>query len=138
MYFYGKFQTYFIMRKTKLFLLAMITCSIVSCNTQSPPDNGAKNETKTEATKDVKEKIGPKEHTLQSDIMTPEVLWSMGRIGEYSISPDHSQIVYAVTYYSVPENRSGSTLYIMNADGSDNKVLVVSNDSQYSPQWRPT
>ena len=125
------------MRKTKLFLLAMITCSIVSCNTQSPRENGAENETKTEATKEVKEKIGPTELTLQSDIMTPEVLWAMGRIGEYSLSPDHQKIVYAVTYYSVPENRSGSTLYIMNADGSDNKVLVVSNDSQYSPQWRP-
>ena len=108
------------MRKTKLFLLAMITCSIVSCNTQSPRENGAKNETKTEATKEVKEKIGPTELSLKSDIMTPEVLWSMGRIGEYSLSPDHQKIVYAVTYYSVPENRSGSTLYIINADGSNN------------------
>ena len=136
-YFYRKFLNLINMRKTKLFLLAMVTCSIVSCNTQSPRENGAKNETKTEATKEVKKKIGPKELTLQSDIMTPEVLWSMGRIGEYSLSPDYQKIVYAVTYYSVPENRSGSTLYIMNADGSDNKVLVVSNDSQYSPQWRP-
>ena len=129
------------MRKTKLFLLAMITCSIVSCNTQSPRENGAGNEMdsfkKSEAKTETKEKIGPTELTLQSDIMTPEVLWAMGRIGEYSLSPDHSQIVYNVTYYSVPENRSGSTLYIMNADGSDNKVLVESNDSQYSPQWRP-
>ena len=74
---------------------------------------------------------------LQSDVMTPEVLWSMGRIGEYSISPDKSQIVYNVTYYSVEENRSSSTLYIMNADGSDNKVLSTANASEYSPQWRP-
>ena len=92
------------MRKNKLFLLAMITCSIVSCNTQQP-------EKQTTEPKG-KDKIGPKELTLTSDIMTPEVLWSMGRIGEYSLSPDHSQIVYNVTYYSVPENCSGSTLYI--------------------------
>ena len=120
----------------------MITCSIVSCNTQSPKENGTQNNLKAPVGNDAnasktKDKIGPTELTLQSDIMTPEVLWAMGRIGEYSISPDHQKIVYAVTYYSVPENRSGSTLYIMNADGSDNKVLVVSNDSQYSPQWRP-
>ena len=69
--------------------------------------------------------------------MTPEVLWAMGRIGEYSLSPDHSKIVYNVTYYSVEENRSGSTLYIMNADGTDNHVLSNSNQSEYSPQWRP-
>ena len=82
------------MKKNKLFLLAMITCSIVSCNTQQP-------EKPTTEPKG-KDKIGPKELTLKSDIMTPEVLWSMGRIGDYSISPDHSKIVYAVTYYSVP------------------------------------
>ena len=104
----------------------MITCSIVSCNTQKP-------ETEPKG----KDKIGPQELTLTSDIMTPEVLWAMGRIGEYSLSPDHLQIVYNVTYYSVPENRSGSTLYIMNADGSNNRVLSDANVSEYSPQWRP-
>ena len=119
----------------------MITCSIVSCNTQSPTEKGNAEKLNIHMDVDVSKskdqaKIGPTELTLQSDIMTPEVLWAMGRIGEYSLSPDHSQIVYNVTYYSVPENRSGSTLYIMNADGSDNKVLVESNDSQYSPQWR--
>lgn len=114
------------MERFKLILPTMIICLLASCNTQKP-----------EAEPKGKEKIGQKELTLNSDIMTPEVLWSMGRIGEYSISPDHSQIVYNVTYYSVEENRSGSTLYIMNADGSDNRILSESNHSEYSPQWRP-
>ena len=78
------------MSKNKIILLAMITCIIASCNPQKP-------ETEPKG----KDKIGPKELTLNSDIMTPEVLWAMGRIGEYSHSPDHSQIVYNVTYYSV-------------------------------------
>ena len=69
--------------------------------------------------------------------MTPEVLWAMGRIGDYAVSPDHSKVVYNVTYFSVAENRSSSTLYIMNADGSDNRVLSDSDKSEYSPQWRP-
>ena len=59
------------MRKFNLPLLAMLTCLIASCNTQKP-------ETEPKG----KDKIGPKELTLTSDIMTPEVLWSMGRIGE--------------------------------------------------------
>lgn len=115
------------MRKYNLLLLAMMTCLLPSCKQEAP---------KT-AEPQGKAKIGPKEMQLQSDVMTPEVLWSMGRIGEYSISPDKSQIVYNVTYYSVEENRSSSTLYIMNADGSDNKVLSTANASEYSPQWRP-
>ena len=114
------------MRINKLLLLAMITCLIVSCDNQKP-ETGPKG----------KDKIGPQELTLKSDIMTPEVLWAMGRIGEYSLSPDHKQIVYNVTYYSVKENRSGSTLYIMNADGTDNRVLSYSKQNEFSPQWRP-
>ena len=83
-------QNSFNMRKTNLFLFAMITCSMVSCNTQKP-------ETEPKG----KDKIGPKELTLQSDIMTPEVLWSMGRIGDVSLSPDHTQVVYSGRSLSV-------------------------------------
>ncbi len=116
------------MRKLNLLLFAMIICMLPACKQQNKP---------AEAEKPEKAKIGPKELTLKSDVMTPEVLWSMGRIGEISVSPDNAKIVYNVTYYSVEENRGSSTLYIMNADGSDNKVLSTANASEYSPQWRP-
>ena len=49
---------------------------------------------------------------LQSDTLTPEALWAMGRIGAYSASPDGKQIAYQVTYYSVEENRSNTVLYV--------------------------
>ena len=34
---------------------------------------------------------------LSSDVMTPEVLWSFGRIGNVSVSPDGSKAVYLET-----------------------------------------
>ena len=37
--------------------------------------------------------------TLKSDLMTPEALWAMGRIGGAQASPDGSQVVYQVSYY---------------------------------------
>ena len=40
---------------------------------------------------------------LNSDLMTPEALWAMGRIGGYAASPDGKLIVYNVAYYSVKE-----------------------------------
>ena len=49
---------------------------------------------------------------LQSDTLTPEALWAMGRIGSYAVSPDGSRIAYQVTYYSVEENRSNSVIYV--------------------------
>lgn len=72
---------------------------------------------------------------LNSDVMTPEVLWTMGRIGEFAVSPDGSQIVYSVTDYTIDENKGFSRLYVMNADGSDLKCITSGNFSQYSPTW---
>ncbi len=48
---------------------------------------------------------------LQSDTLTPEALWAMGRIGAYSISPDGQKVAYQVTYYSIPEDRSNTVIY---------------------------
>ena len=43
---------------------------------------------------------------LTSDLMTPEALWAMGRIGSAQASPDGKQVVYQVSYYSVKQNAS--------------------------------
>ena len=43
---------------------------------------------------------------LASDVMTPEVLWSFGRIGSVSVSPDQKTLVYDVTYFNKEEDRS--------------------------------
>ena len=72
---------------------------------------------------------------LNSDVMTPEVLWTMGRIGEFAVSPDGSQVVYSVTDYTIDENKGFSRLYVMNADGSNLKCITSGNFSQYSPTW---
>lgn len=48
---------------------------------------------------------------LESDVMTPEALWAMGRIGSYSVSPNGEKVAYQVSYYSVEENRSNTLLY---------------------------
>lgn len=56
--------------------------------------------------------IGKNNITLKSDLMTPEALWAMGRIGTAVASPDGKQVVYQVTYYSVKDNKSHTVLYI--------------------------
>jgi len=75
---------------------------------------------------------------LKSDIMTPEVLWAMGRIGEFSVSADGKQIVYNVTDYSVEKNNSFSRIYIMDNDGKNLRCLTTGKFSEYSPTWTPS
>ena len=81
--------------------------------------------------------IGPQEINWESDVLTPEILWSMGRLGEVSVSPDNKQIAYSVSYYSVKQNKGNTAMYIMNADGSNNKKLTNTNFSEYNIRWRP-
>lgn len=81
--------------------------------------------------------IGPQEIDLGEGILNPEILWAMGRLGEVSISPDNKQIIYSVSYYSVKQNKGNTAMYIMNADGSNNKKLTNTNFSEYNIRWRP-
>ena len=69
--------------------------------------------------------IGRSNITLKSDLMTPEALWAMGRIGSAQASPDGKKIVYQVGYYSVKENRGHQVIRIMDADGKNDKLLTT-------------
>lgn len=68
--------------------------------------------------------IGRSDIKVKDGRMTPEVLWAMGRIGGMNVSPDGQKVVYTVAYYSVPENRSNREVFVMNADGTDNKQIT--------------
>ena len=72
---------------------------------------------------------------LSSDLMTPEALWAMGRIGGYAASPDGKHIAYQVAYYSVKENKSHHILYMMDADGKNQKQLTTSTKSETDAAW---
>ena len=79
--------------------------------------------------------IGKQEIKIEDGRLTPEVLWAMGRIGSSTVSPDGKKIAYTVSYYSVKENKSHTVIYIMNADGSENKLLTTTPASEYEPAW---
>ncbi len=67
---------------------------------------------------------------LESDVMTPEALWAMGRIGSYAVSPDGRQVAYQVSYYSVEENRSNTVLYVAPIPSTEGEVMdSVTNDA---------
>ena len=72
---------------------------------------------------------------LENDQMTPEALWAMSRIGSYQASPDGQHIVFQMGYYSVEENKSHQVLWMMNADGSEQKQLTEDADNETDAQW---
>lgn len=72
---------------------------------------------------------------LESDLMTPEALWAMGRIGGAEASPDGKTIVYQVGYYSVKENKSRQVIYTISRDGKTQKKLTPAGKSQSDATW---
>ena len=79
--------------------------------------------------------IGKSNIKLNSRMMTPEALWAMGRIGGVAASPNGSQVVYQVGYYSVKQNKGHQVICIMNADGSQQRQLTTSSKSETDPVW---
>ena len=89
--------------------------------------------TPSKAENDVK--IGKQNIKLTSDLMTPEALWAMGRIGSAEASADGKQIVYQVGYYSVKANKSQQKIAVINADGTGNTTLTTGSKSETDPTW---
>ena len=98
-----------------LILLAMVSC-----------DN------KKEA---VKTSYKTPDMKLASDVMTPEVLWSFGRIGSVSVSPDQKTLVYDVTYFNKEEDRSYSDIYVMNLADGKSKQLTDTDYKEFGETW---
>ena len=74
--------------------------------------------------------IGKQQPALQSDRMTPEALWAMGRIGDFNVAENGKQAVYAVSYYSVKQNKSHSVLYTLDLNTRKSTQLTTSTQSE--------
>ena len=71
-------------------------------------------------------------NNLSTDRLTPELLWSMGRIGSTVLSPDKTNILYTVTTYNISENRGYSAIYILNSETKETKKLTVNTSKSES------
>ena len=112
------------MKKTNLLIMsAAMTLAACTGGNQSTENNGD-------------ELIG---RTTQLNItnkrMTPEALWAMGRIGGMVVSKDGSQVAYTVSYYSVPQNKSNTEVFVMNADGSNNQQITHTPKGESNLMW---
>lgn len=69
------------------------------------------------------------------DLMTPEKLWAMGRLGNVSMKADMSSSIYAVSYYSVEKNNSRSVLYFNDLKSGKITQLTDEGKSEYAPTF---
>jgi len=92
---------------------------------------------KSEKSAPVKDNFTPEIPKLASDIMTPEVLWSFGRVGGAQVSPDGKSVIYGVTYFNIAENKSYRDIYVVPVAGGEAKKLTDTREKEGEEQWRP-
>lgn len=112
------------MKKTNLLIMSAVL-TLAACNGGTQPA-GETNE----------EIIGrTTELNISNKRMTPEALWAMGRLGGMAVSQDGAKVAYTVSYYSVPQNKSNSEVFVMNADGSDNLQITHTPKGESNVVW---
>lgn len=62
------------------------------------------------------------------NVMTPELLWKLGRVTGMGISTDGKYVVYAVSTPNAAENRSSRKIYAMPVNGGE-PMLIAKPDS---------
>ncbi|MDR0995163.1 MAG: S9 family peptidase [Tannerella sp.] len=68
-------------------------------------------------------------------LMTPEILYSLARVGEAHISPDGSKVLYGVSFVSIKQNKSNTELFTVKLDGSDKRQITHSPLSESNAVW---
>ncbi len=68
-------------------------------------------------------------------VLTPEILWKFGRVGEPALSPCGKMVVYTISYYNLQENKGVTNLYLVNTDGGEPVKLTDEMGSESAPAW---
>lgn len=113
--------------QTKTLALLMAAAVTASCSGGNSPKEGDK----TPLTIDNR----MTEAEIEAGILTPEVMWKMGRVGESILSPDGNSVLYSTTWYNMAENRGVTNLYIMSSEGGEPRQLTDNSGSDSAPQW---
>ncbi|MBP5636071.1 MAG: S9 family peptidase [Bacteroidales bacterium] len=81
--------------------------------------------------------IGPSDIKVDDGRMSPEVLLSLGRLGDPQLSPDGKTILYGVSYNSIAENRSVRNLFTLPVEGGEPTPLTMDGKSISNARWSP-
>ena len=65
--------------------------------------------------------------------MTPEILWTLKKIGVQAVSPDHSSIIYKVGQVDLKTEKTKNEHYFFNANSSESSKMDLGKKSLI--QW---
>ena len=79
--------------------------------------------------------IGKPDVPVQDGRFTPEVMWSLGVMSEYAVSPKGDMVLYTVRYTDMEQNKNNADLYCVSTDGGKEQRLTATAGSEFNPVW---
>lgn len=73
----------------------------------------------------------------QTERLTPETLWQLGRVSLDDVSPDGKWALYGVTYYDLEANSGNRDLYLVAIAGGEALRLTQTPESESNGRFRP-
>jgi acylaminoacyl-peptidase len=77
------------------------------------------------------------ESSAQTDKLELIDVFDLEFVSEPQISPDGSQVVYVRNFKDIMTDANRSNLWIVHADGTQNRPLTTGNRNDRSPRWSP-
>lgn len=111
-------------RSTTLLLAGAVTALTVACG-----DGAGKK------TDPMKIDNSLTEAEKSAGILTPEVMWKMGRVGGSTVSPDGKTVLYTVSYYSMKDDKSSTHIWSVPTEGGEAIQITDGAGKEASIQW---
>ena len=70
----------------------------------------------------------------QSEVMTPELLWSLGRLSVAGVGPNHQTLIYAVKTFNLKTEKSKDAYYFLNLKNNVSKPASIFGKKKFV-QW---
>lgn len=68
----------------------------------------------------------------QTERLSPETLWEMGRVSLYDVSPDGKLVLYGVTYYDLATNKGSRDLFLVSSKAPNKQEIIQLTNSPES------
>lgn len=81
--------------------------------------------------------VAPVAQAQTREPLTPEVMWSLKRIGDPSLSPDGREAVVPVTTFDAKTDARDGDLYVIPTGGGPARRLTFGGGAESDPQWSP-
>lgn len=113
------------MKQIVWILVALLAFSL-SCNTQTDKKvTEPQPEFKIELTQAEKD----------GGVLTPEILWKFRRLSDPQLSPDGKTVVFGLSVYDVPTNKSKTNIYKIPFEGGQEELVLQLTGSQFNQRW---